>query len=335
MGVKMHYMSYLLGVDVYLDTTINDILFTGKLVKSLLIDANPQLKEVFAKVRGIQPKLIHITPLYEISNGKIKCLYSYAIVDMKNRIVKKYKTILRSGVYRFYIGFIEDDVNGAVNFDAIYNTLLNISGLHRFRRHNVKIDLVSIDIINIYTHIRNLVKELLRSKGKLRIIFSSPTLLRDPLRMNKQKSLIPTPMNIFSTPVYITSYLLGELKRKTIIETLVLLHRLLNEPYSIYNTVSIKWVIYDKSKQPIPTITGYVNLHLNETYYESYSKKLNIEELLEKIFTITSTLGTGTSRAAGFGHTILQLSNHSNGWLPKKSEGISKYSKIRLINPHY
>ena len=212
---------------------------------------------------------------------------------------------------------------------------INFNGLHRFRRHNVKVDLVSIDIIDVYAYIRNLVKELLRSKGKIRVIFSSPTLLRDPLRTSKQKSLIPTSMNIFSTPVYITSYLSGGLKRKTIIKTLVLLHRLLNEPYSIYNTVNIKWVVYDKSKQPIPTITGYVNLHLNETYYENYGKKYNIEELLEEIFTITSTLGTGTSRAAGFGHTIVQLSNHGNGRLPKGSEGASKYSKIKLINPYH
>jgi len=301
----MPYIPYLLSVNIYLGTTINDILFTGKLVKSLLIDANPKLKEVFVKTRGIQPKLIHVTPLYKI-NGKTKCLYSYASINVKNEVVKKHRIMLENGEYKFYIGFIEDEIKGSVKFDTIYNTLLNINGLHKFKKYSIKVDVTSIDVVDVHVHVKNIVENFLRSKGKIRIIFSSPTLLRDPLRTSKQKSLIPTPMNIFSTPVYITSYLTGKLRKRSIMKTLILLHRLLNEPYSIYNTVKVKWVIYDETKQPIPTLVGYVNLHLNETYYENYSKKYNIRELLEETLTIISTLGTGTSRATGFGHIIIQ-----------------------------
>lgn len=314
----MYYIPYLLDVSVYLNTFISDVLFTGKLVKSLLIDANPQLKEVFAKVRGVEPKLMHITPLYTVSNGKTKCLYSYASINMKDGAVKKHRIALKNGMYKFYIGFIEKQfrnvkkgLGNAVNFDLIYNTLLNIGGTHVFGKYSVKVDLASINVVDIHTYTNNIVREFLKYEGKLKIIFSSPTLLRDPLRTSKHKSLVPTVLNIFSTPVYITSYLRGEHKRKIVMSTLILLHRLLNEPYSVLNTVSIKWVVYDRTKQPIPALTGYVNLHLNKAYYEVYNRKYNLEELLREILTVMSALGTGTSRATGFGHITIQSSRIS------------------------
>jgi len=332
----MYYIPYLLDVNIYLEANINDVLFTGKLVKSLLIDANSRLKEIFTKTRGVQPKLVHITPLYQVSNGKTKCLYSYATVDtVESRVVRIHETIIRNGVYKFYIGFIEDKVNDAVSFDIIYNTLLNISGVHRFKKYRVKVELASVDIVDVYAYAENIVQELLRNKKKLKVVFSSPTLLRDPLRASKQKSLIPSPINIFSTPTYINLYLSGKLRRRNMMRTLVLLHRLLNEPYSIFNTVNIKWIIYDEDKQPIPTLTGYINLYLNRTYYEEYNRKYNLEELLQKTFTTILTLGTGTSRATGFGHITIQPKQHHDGRLLMISNGASADLNRKLINKSY
>jgi len=57
------YSAYLLEVEVLIRSGWRAPLFTGKLVKSILIDANPRLKEAFEKSSGSEPKLIHITPL--------------------------------------------------------------------------------------------------------------------------------------------------------------------------------------------------------------------------------------------------------------------------------
>jgi len=303
----MTFIPYLLDITIYIKANIKDIFFTGKLIKSLLIDANPKLKSLFKKSRGALPKLIHISPLYETNNGKFQCVYSYAIMDTKGNKIKGIRSVtIKDGIYKFYVGFVESNViNTAVDFETIYNTLLNMRGKHKFKKYVINVELLSIDIIDVYNNTEYLVKKFLKNM-KLKIIFSSPTLLRDPLRTSKQKSLIPTPINLFSTPLYINLFLEGKLRRRIFMKTLLMLHRIINEPYSIYRTVKIKWILYDREKQPIPTLTGYVNFYLNKDYYEYYSLKYDIEKNLRNIFLTLSALGTGTSRATGFGHILVK-----------------------------
>ena len=308
---------YLLAVDVYLDTYINDVLFTGKLVKSLLIDANPRLKEIFTKSSSIAPKLIHVSPLYQEVNEKVKCLYSY-IVEDRNGQRRIEKTAIRTGAYRFYIGFVECSAPWCLGFNEVYNTLLDITGIHKFSNHSIRAELVSMSVVDVATHARSVVKELLAGSGKIRVVFSSPTLLRDPLRTSKHKSLVPTPINILSTPTYILHYLTGTLRARSVMKTLLILHRLLNEPYSYIKTAEIRHVVYDKGKNPIPALIGYINLYLNKAYYEHYSKTYEVEKLLENVFTTMLALGTGTSRATGFGHTIVKTAKETRRQHPQK-----------------
>jgi len=303
------FEKHLLAVDVYLDTYINDVLFTGKLVKSLLVDANPRLKEVFAKSSGAVPKLIRISPLYQEVDGSVKCLYSY-VVEERGGQRRVEKTVIRVGAYRFYVGFAECSTFGCLGFDEVYNTLLDISGIHRFSSHSIRAELLSVSVVDVAVHARGAVKELLEGSGKIKVVFSSPTLLRDPLRTSKFKSLVPTPINIFSTPTYILHYLAGKLTTRSVMKTLLMLHRLLNEPHSYLKTVSVKRVVYERGKNPIPALIGYVNLFLNKAYYETYSKKYDVPELLENIFTTILALGTGTSRATGFGHTLVEAAKN-------------------------
>ncbi len=301
---------HLLSANVHLDTRLNDVVFTGKIVKSLLIDTNPRLKEVFAKTAGVPPKHVHITPLYREEGERVRCLYSHAVEDYRGHSGGGWrveKVVLENGLYRFYTGFVEGDAPGTLRFEDVYNTLLNISGTHRFSEHVIKAELASISVVDVASLARSAVRELVEGSGRVRIVFASPTLLRDPLRTSKHKSLVPTPLNIFSTPVYILHHLSGKgLERGRVVKTLLALHRLLNEPHSYLKTVMRKWIVYEKHKNPIPALIGYVNLHLNETYFEQYSKISNIEEMLEKTLTITTALGTGTSRATGFGHVTIE-----------------------------
>lgn len=265
--------------------------FTGKLVKSLIIDANPKLKVFFEKSSGNAPKLIHVTPLYT-ETSKVKCVHNIAGVHAGER-------------YSFYVGFIETQTINSPSFDDVYRALIDISGHHAFRDKMVDVELVSINTVDVDSEASSIVPNLVRG-GKMRVIFSSPTLLRDPLKNSKYKSLTPTPLNIFSTPVYVNLYLSGRYRRSLFVKTLITLHRVLNEPYSVYRTAKIIKIRYDENKNPIPALIGYVNLFLNRDYYGRYiAKGLDIDTLLEETLLTMLTVGTGTSRATGFGHTIV------------------------------
>ena len=304
---------YLLSAVAAIKSDWNKPLFTGKLVKSLLIDAEPRLKPLFEKSSGSPPKLIHVTPLYEDNGGgRVRCVYSSASVDTINSRLLSVEKVKVNGVYRFYVGFVETRQSGVggADFDLVYNSLLNVSGRHRFGGYVFDSELVSVRVEDVYGLVHEIIGRLGKSLEKLRIVFASPTLLRDPLRSSKHKSLVPTPMNIFSTPIYTYLYLMGRLKPKTFYRSIIMMHRLFNEPYSLYSTTRIRWVVYEEGKKPIPALTGYVNLHLNKTYYDEYARRYNIEELLENTLLTLATLGTGTSRATGFGHVNIQTKNH-------------------------
>jgi len=268
--------------------------FTGKLVKSLLIDGNPRLKPFFEKTSGSAPKLVHVTPLYIeiVESGKLrtKCIHSLRYVNGSSR-------------YSFYVGFIETSTIISPAFDDVYDAILNLSGRRRFGANVFDVDLISAESVDVVREAKKAVSDLARF-GKIRVVFASPTLLRDPLRIGKHKSLTPTPMNVFSTPVYVNLYLTGKLKQKNLIRTLIILHRLLNEPYSIHKTIKVIRLKYEEGKTPIPALIGYVNLYLNKHYLDLYTAKgMNTEALLEETFATALTLGIGTSRATGFGHT--------------------------------
>jgi len=301
---------HLFRAEIHVESGWNAPLFTGKLVKSLLIDSDPQLKPLFEKIQGVAPKLIHITPLYREVNGKVKCVYSNVDYDEEKGVIRGVEKVRVSGRYHFYVGFLEraNEAGTQLTFDRIYNALLNISGRHPFGRTTFSVELVSAETIDVdYTTVL-LVKRLLKNPGrsKLRVVFSSPTLLRDPFRTAKHKSLVPTPSNVFSTPIFILLYLAGRLTQRSLYRNIIILHRLFNETHSLYNTVRKRWIIYESGKKPIPVITNYVNYYFNIAYYEQYSKIYDLEDFLKKTFKLTLILGTGTSRATGFGHTMLQ-----------------------------
>ncbi|MEM1528026.1 MAG: CRISPR system precrRNA processing endoribonuclease RAMP protein Cas6 [Zestosphaera sp.] len=272
--------------------------FTGKLVKSLVIDGNPLLKSFFEKVSGSAPKLIHVSPLYieRVINGRkqVKCIHRYGDV-YSNRTAK----------YCFYVGLVESSVVRSPTSDEVYRALLDLSGCHQFRTHVLHVELLSVEAMDVAREARK-VMSYLNTLGKVKVVFSSPTLLRDPFRGGKHKSLIPTPINMFSTPVYINLFLTGKFRQRTLTRMLITLHRLLNEPYSIYKTVRVMLVKYHEDKNPIPALIGYVNLFLNRHYYEQYvSRGIDLGVLLEETFSTMLTLGTGTSRATGFGHITI------------------------------
>jgi len=296
------YSAYLLEVEVLIRSGWRAPLFTGKLVKSLLIDANPRLKEAFEKSSGSEPKLVHITPLYESVDGKVRCVYSQA---RWNGAGWEARWVRIDGRYWFYIGLVEAGTRPGPGAEDIFRAVADIGGRHVFSGHAFDVELLRSTSIDVASVARGLVQGLKGGRGVLRVVFSSPTLLRDPFRSSRFKSLVPVPANIFSTPLYTLLYLSGRLSQRGLRALSILMHRLFSEAHTLYDTTRKAWVYYERGKNPIPAVTGYVNLHLNQEYYEKYSSKYQLGELLEEVFKTMTALGTGTSRAAGFGHTAL------------------------------
>jgi len=280
-------------------------LFTGRLVKSILIESEPSLKRFFEKKMGDAPKLLHITPLYKINGDKIECIYSRVVLNKNGAPIVNPVRI--NGLYRFYIGFLDGDLEGSLSYDLAFKMLTNISGKIFFKKHMFKVELVSVREIDVERISKEAVRNLLKN-GIIKIIFSSPTLLKDPFREGKHKSLIPTPMNVFSVPASIYLYAYGRYSKKNLLQMLKILHRVINETHSLIGdgtnrgTIEKVFVQYEEKKNPIPSIIGYVNYRVNQRHLEQYQKKIEIEKLLEDMITIMLTLGTGTSRATGFGH---------------------------------
>jgi hypothetical protein len=296
---------HLFEVSVEIRSDWEKPLFTGKLVKSILIESEPSLKRFFEKKNGEAPKLLHITPLYQINGEKIECIYS-RVVSNKND-VPIVNPVKINGLYRFYIGFLDGGLEGSLSYDLTFKTLTNISGKIFFKKHLFNIELISVREIDVEKISREVVRNLLKNEI-MKIIFSSPTLLKDPFREGKHKSLIPTPMNIFSVPASIYLYVYGRYSKKNLLQILKIFHRVINETHSLMRseidkgTIKKVFVQYEEKKNPIPSIIGYANYRLNRKYLEHYQKKIEIEKLLEDTMTIMLTLGTGTSRATGFGH---------------------------------
>jgi len=324
---------HLFEVEVFIDSDWNAPLFTGKLVKSLLIDANPDLKPVFKKTSGPEPKLIHITPLYEANNDRIRCIYSQARREPAKGNGKKPKVnpVQLKGRYRFYIGFVE---SGRLGFDAVFNAVMNLSGSHIFSNKVFNVEVLAIKSVDVEKHVRDIVHALTggNSKAKLRVVFASPTQLRDPFRLSKYKSFAPISISIFSTPVYIYLYLARRLRQEEFYNTVIMMHRVLNEAHTVNDTVRKVWVLYESGKNPIPALIGYVNLHVNHDYYKRYSKRYQIEDFLTEIFKIMATLGTGTSRATGFGHVIIEPIKRNHPYIrhTRRSEEFSAPEHIDL-----
>jgi len=293
---------YLFEAEVFLRSDWNAPLFTGKLVKSMIIDALPELKVLFNKSSGVQPKLIHVSPLFQFNGGGIRCIYSGTSGYLGKR--KPAPKITINGKYRFYIGFVED---GSVGFDAVYNALMGISGRHQFSNRTFEAELLSLRTVDVEREASRALEGMqVSGGGKVRLVFSSPTMLRDPFRTDNHKSLVPSPLNIFSTPIYIYLYLSGKLTQRRLYKLAIIIHRVINEAHTIHDTVKKVWVYYEPRKNPVPALIGYANLYLNTSYYEKYMLRYDLPELLKEVFKLSMILGIGTSRAAGFGHVAFQ-----------------------------
>ncbi|MEZ0289871.1 MAG: hypothetical protein ABWJ42_02130 [Sulfolobales archaeon] len=290
---------YIVRVSLYV-SGFEGVVFSGKIVKSLLVRAYPGLAEVFKPVSGGPPKLFHISPLYHSVNKRVRCVYSFSECrGVRARCLENPNIVRIDGVYNFYVGSHRSVTDPRLLLDS----LLSFREPLEFMGRSLKTEIGEIEFIDSSTIAERVVDEALRVGG-VKIVFSSPTVFRDPLREGRYKSFIPTVFNIFAVPVYINLYLSNQYTPRRLRRVLTILHRVLNETYTAMKTVRLKWVYY--KKRPEPAVTGFVNLAINREWLEWYDKKIDVKKLLRETIETTITLGTGVGRATGFGHIIIK-----------------------------
>lgn len=289
----------LIRVDVRVDGFYG-YLYTSRLVKTILIRAYKPLEEHFKPTKGPVPKLVHITPLYKSRGDSVECVYSYAECRSRRGLVKctgPPTLVELSGDYYFYIGLYESVARGV----DIISALLNYAECFEFIKQNVCVEVRGLDFTNPTTLGREIASRVLSARG-VKVVFSSPVMLRDPLKTTRrQKTVLPTPLAVFATPIYVRLHATGSYRRGVFRRELLRIHRLFNETYSVLKSVRVKWIYY--SEKSIPALVGYVNYRVDENYLNYLqSHGVNVEEWLGEIFAYASTLGIGAGRAAGFGH---------------------------------
>ncbi len=294
----MNLHHFRVGVRV---TGFRGVLFTGKFVKTLLINVLPEYVDLFRPVKGNVPKLVHVSPLYRFSGDGVRCIYSYVSCsgDGLARCSGRPSVVELNGVYVFYVGFTDN----ALDHGLFVERLIDLDDCFTYMGQKTCVSILEFEYVNPRIFSREVAGKALR-EGRLKIVFASPTMLRDPFRRSKYKSLLPNVLNIFSTPLYIMLYNTGTYSLKRFRRQLLILHKIFSEPYSVLKTIKLKWIIY--KKKPEPTITGYINLRINREYLDYYGRYIDMEEYLGELLAYMATLGVGVGRAAGFGHVFIE-----------------------------
>lgn len=257
--------------------------FTGKVVKTLLVNAEPGLNKIF--LSAYSPKPIAISTLAKLSGSKYLFLWKKG---GRGSVLR----VCAGDVVEFWIGFSEDIA------PTILGALEDMDGVEAF---NTKWFLLELEVESYRLPARS--DDIpstyrLDNADAIKIEFRTPALLLDPYKKSRFKRFLPVPGNVFS-------YNIGELLRiqrnKDYIEVVNLVNALLNETYNILETV--KPVKYVYGGKELPGIIGYAKYMIDwELLTETKAK-----ELLENLLLHSAIMGIGTSRASGFGYITVKI----------------------------
>ncbi len=256
--------------------------FTGKVVKSLLMKAGSGLQIVFESM--YRPKPISISTL--VKHGDGKRFYMWKRSD--SRAVMKLEAGDRVG---FHIGFTDDIA------DKVLEVLGNLDGVELFKTRWL-LDEYSLETYELPAREEDIPRDYrVDSDHWVKVEFRTPALFLDPYKASRIKRFLPLPGIVFS-------YNIGELlrmeKNAEYIKMVDHVNALLNEPYTILDTVKVVKYIYDGMS--LPGVTGYAKYMVD---YE-YMVLTGSVEFLENILLHASIMGVGTSRANGFGYVTIR-----------------------------
>jgi len=255
--------------------------FTGKFVKTLLMNANPSFTDVFENPSYPTPKPIRVTSLLR-GNEKFPMQAIYPKTFNKDR---KVFPVEIKGEYYFLVG-INSDLNRELQI-AIANLFAGVN--FKYGNFDVSVKATGYEQMDV---------SFPTNYNSLYIKFITPSFFRDPfsriagVKEEKVRRFAPIPPFIFSLNVY-------ELLRQKYTKTVVRLGYAFYESHNNLETVKRIWYSYDGKL--LPGVVGYAKFFRKE--------KVKSEALDDfvKILTHAQIMGVGTGRANGFGYVIVEV----------------------------
>lgn len=264
--------------------------FSGKLVKTLLIRANPSLDQVFSS-RTLNPKPIHVSPLGYIDNrGRMRFLW---------KSLKKSSEVMRvvGGMkYFFHVGFEESIEH------QVLEVMYRLDGVEAYgtRWFVEEIDYRTIELPTQNPHIR------ISGGDSVVVEFRSPVNIIDPYKKTRYRRFLPVAGFLFS---YNIGDLARVMQRDELYWKLVnLVNAVLQETHTVWETVNKTYYIYDG--KPLPGLTGYIKYYVDE---ELVKDDEYLKLLIENMLVHASIMGVGSGRASGFGYVTIKTSSQQTG----------------------
>ncbi|QXJ32097.1 CRISPR system precrRNA processing endoribonuclease RAMP protein Cas6 [Saccharolobus shibatae] len=261
--------------------------YTGKFVKSLLINANPSFNEIFENSSYPTPKPIRITPLLR-GDGKFPTQAIYPKKFSNNSSNKEHNsqlsTIQIGGEYYFLVGIRSDLQKDFL--EALGKLFVGVK--FKYGNFDVSVKVTGYDQIDV---------SYPTDYQYLYIKFISPSVFSDPfsriagVSREKIKRFIPIPPIIFSTNVY-------ELLRERYGKSIIRLGYAFYESHNNIETIKRIWYYYDGKW--LPGIIGYAKFIKKEKV-----RREALEDFV-KILTHAQIMGVGSGRANGFGYVVIE-----------------------------
>ncbi len=253
--------------------------FTGKLVKTMLINSNPELQDVFEGKKKVYPKPLRITTLLKEND---EAIYPKVVVKGFAKSLKPKNppsTIQIKGNYYFYVGY-----ESSLNVDVHKALVKLFSGLNfNYGQFNVRVKAIGMEEVEV---------SFPSTFSEVKVKLVTPSVFKDPfeklsdLDKIKVKRFLPFPPFMFSTNVY-------EIFRDTYKRNIIRLAYSLIETHNNLNTITKVWYYYDGNW--LPGVIGYAKFFVRKNI------RKEVMEALRKILEHANVIGIGTSRATGFG----------------------------------
>lgn len=265
--------------------------YTGKFIKTLLINANPSFNHVFESSSYPTPKPIRITPLLRGEQKfPTQAIYPKKFSNNTKGQDNQLPKIRIEGEYYFLVG-IRDDLQK--DFMETLGKLL--TGL-KFKYGN-------FDVTVKVTEYEQIDVSYPTDYQYLYIKFISPAVFSDPFSRiagvgrERIKRFTPIPPIIFSTNVY-------ELLRERYGKSIIRLGYAFYESHNNFETIKRIWYYYDGKW--LPGVIGYVK------FIRKDKVRREVLEDFVKILTHAQIMGVGTGRANGFGYAIIETKKKGN-----------------------
>jgi len=257
--------------------------YTGKLVKTILAKASPGLREVIeARPRAVA-KPLSLSPLYTVApGGRVQAVYPRARGPGAGAAPV---TIQPRRVYWFHVGVETRLEPGLREAMAALMAGLRVPA----RPEPVEVRLVEASVVAEYSH-----REPRVAPGpgdRVKLVYMSPVLPSSPLhRGSRAKRLTPAPLHVLAVNLL-------ALYREPGLGELAALDALVPSP-SAMRAARVTWYLY--GGKTLPGLTGYTVYAVDE---EASEDQL---ETLSHVLSHAAAMGTGTSRATGFGDTRVE-----------------------------